>query len=136
MANDGKRQIAARALISGRLMKVDEGLRNWFWRRGRDSNPRYACAYSAFRVRRDRPLCHLSGADSDGFKSRRKVGGAISTTRTRRQGVSPHGMTHPRTEGSLLPSTASMATCASSGKDSPNFRASSGLEAFPSSARL
>ena len=30
------------------------------WRRGRDSNPRYACAYSAFRVRRDRPLCHLS----------------------------------------------------------------------------
>ena len=36
-----------------------------------------------------------------------------------------------RTEGSLPPSTASMATCASSGKDSPNFRASSGLEAFP-----
>ena len=31
------------------------------WRRGRDSNPRYACTYSAFRVRRDRPLCHLSG---------------------------------------------------------------------------
>ena len=30
------------------------------WRRGRDSNPRYACAYFAFRVRRDRPLCHLS----------------------------------------------------------------------------
>ncbi len=31
------------------------------WRRGRDSNPRYGCPYSAFRVRRDRPLCHLSG---------------------------------------------------------------------------
>ena len=30
------------------------------WRRGRDSNPRYGCPYSAFRVRRDRPLCHLS----------------------------------------------------------------------------
>ena len=30
------------------------------WRRGRDSNPRYPCEYSAFRVRRDRPLCHLS----------------------------------------------------------------------------
>ena len=32
------------------------------WRRGRDSNPRYPCEYFAFRVRRDRPLCHLSGA--------------------------------------------------------------------------
>lgn len=30
------------------------------WRRGRDSNPRSACTDSAFRVRRDRPLCHLS----------------------------------------------------------------------------
>ena len=30
------------------------------WRRGGDSNPRYACAYAAFRVRCDRPLCHLS----------------------------------------------------------------------------
>jgi hypothetical protein len=43
-----------------------------YWRRGRDSNPRYACAYSAFRVRRDRPLCHLSGADCAKLKSRRK----------------------------------------------------------------
>ena len=33
-----------------------------YWRRGRDSNPRYTCAYFAFRVRRDRPLCHLSAA--------------------------------------------------------------------------
>ena len=30
------------------------------WRRGRDSNPRYGCPYTAFRVRRIRPLCHLS----------------------------------------------------------------------------
>jgi hypothetical protein len=30
------------------------------WRRGRDSNPRYGCPYAAFRVRCDRPLCHLS----------------------------------------------------------------------------
>ena len=30
------------------------------WRRGRDSNPRYPYEYSAFRVRCDRPLCHLS----------------------------------------------------------------------------
>ena len=31
------------------------------WRRGRDLNPRYGCPYAAFRVRCDRPLCHLSG---------------------------------------------------------------------------
>ncbi len=30
------------------------------WRRGRDSNPRYGCPYSAFRVRCIQPLCHLS----------------------------------------------------------------------------
>ena len=31
-----------------------------FWRRGRDSNPRYPCGYTAFRVRPVRPLRHLS----------------------------------------------------------------------------
>ena len=30
------------------------------WRRDRDSNPRYAFTYNAFRGRRYRPLCHLS----------------------------------------------------------------------------
>lgn len=30
------------------------------WRRGRDSNPRYAFTYAAFRVRYIQPLCHLS----------------------------------------------------------------------------
>ena len=30
------------------------------WRRGWDSNPRYGCPYTAFRVQRIRPLCHLS----------------------------------------------------------------------------
>ncbi len=30
------------------------------WRRERDSNPRYSCPYTAFRVRPDRPLRHLS----------------------------------------------------------------------------
>src|SRR5882757_2252545 len=30
------------------------------WRRGWDSNPRYGCPYAAFRVRYNRPLCHLS----------------------------------------------------------------------------
>ena len=42
--------------------KLDGGGR-WgikFWRRGRDSNPRYGCPYAAFRVRCIQPLCHLS----------------------------------------------------------------------------
>ncbi len=30
------------------------------WRRGGDSNPRCPCRHAAFRVRCDRPLCHLS----------------------------------------------------------------------------
>ena len=33
------------------------------WRRGRDSNPRYAQTYTAFRERRLRPLGHLSGPE-------------------------------------------------------------------------
>jgi hypothetical protein len=32
------------------------------WRRGWDSNPRYACTHNGFRDRPDRPLWHLSGA--------------------------------------------------------------------------
>ena len=32
------------------------------WRKERDSNPRYSCPYTAFRVRPDRPLRHLSNA--------------------------------------------------------------------------
>jgi hypothetical protein len=32
------------------------------WRRGRDSNPRRACALSGFQDRRNRPLCHPSAA--------------------------------------------------------------------------
>jgi hypothetical protein len=32
------------------------------WRRGRDSNPRWASTHAAFRVRCIRPLCHLSGS--------------------------------------------------------------------------
>src|SRR5688572_2909654 len=35
------------------------------WRRGWDSNPRYACAYSGFRDRRVQPLCHLSAGTRD-----------------------------------------------------------------------
>ena len=33
---------------------------NVYWRRGWDSNPRWACTHSGFRDRRDRPLRHLS----------------------------------------------------------------------------
>ena len=33
-----------------------------FLRKERDSNPRYSCPYTAFRVRPDRPLRHLSNA--------------------------------------------------------------------------
>ena len=47
-------------------MPEKQGFGNWRsvmseWRRGGDSNPRYACTYAAFRVRCIRPLCHLSG---------------------------------------------------------------------------
>ena len=54
---------------------------------GGDSNPRYACAYSAFRVRRDRPLCHLSGAVREIEKLAKPGRGALSTTDLRPQGV-------------------------------------------------
>ena len=37
-------------------------LRVGFLRKERDSNPRYSCPYTAFRVRPDRPLRHLSNA--------------------------------------------------------------------------
>ena len=36
------------------------------WRRGRDSNPRWACTHAAFRVRCIQPLCHLSCAFASG----------------------------------------------------------------------
>ena len=42
-------------------MYGDEELKR-FWRRGGDSNPRCPCRHAAFRVRCDRPLCHLSQA--------------------------------------------------------------------------
>ena len=40
---------------------------NNLWRRGWDSNPRYPHRYSAFRVRCNRPLYHLSVALSPGW---------------------------------------------------------------------
>ncbi len=49
------------------------------WRRGWDSNPRYACTHNGFRDRPDRPLWHLSGAPLIGGRFCRgnsAVGGA------------------------------------------------------------
>ncbi len=42
------------------IRAAEKRCRRQDWRRGRDSNPRYGCPYFAFRVRRIRPLCHLS----------------------------------------------------------------------------
>ena len=60
------------------------------WRRGRDSNPRYSCPYFAFRVRRIRPLCHLSADRSANFDGRAGLyhgAGAGSTTIGGRKGA-------------------------------------------------
>src|ERR1700694_1211575 len=40
------------------------------WRRGWDSNPRYACTHNGFRDRPDRPLWHLSGGPLIGGRFR------------------------------------------------------------------
>ena len=50
------------------------------WRRGWDSNPRYACTHNGFRDRPDRPLWHLSGAPLIGGRfcpGNSAVGGSI-----------------------------------------------------------
>ena len=55
------------------------------WRRGWDSNPRYACTHNGFRDRPDRPLWHPS-AGSNGASSPPVSGGADhSQSRTERQ---------------------------------------------------
>ncbi len=43
------------------------------WRRGRDSNPRNACALNGFRDRPVRPLRHLSAKGSRAFQSARTI---------------------------------------------------------------
>jgi hypothetical protein len=51
------------AVISSVYVKNWDGMKfseTSFWRRGRDSNPRYGYPYAAFRVRCIQPLCHLS----------------------------------------------------------------------------
>jgi hypothetical protein len=53
------------------------------WRRGRDLNPRYGCPYAAFRVRCDRPLCHLSMAAGANSPS---VGRYVSNAASRDKG--------------------------------------------------
>src|SRR5690348_6961777 len=109
------------------------------WRRGRDSNPRYTCAYSAFRVRCDRPLCHLSGALGGALKkARRGVGGPLSMRGHLRQGGAALSQqcVEAENEAQAAASTPSQAICATNGTDSPTCRASSGFEALPSSERL
>ena len=76
------------------------------WRRGRDSNPRYGCPYSAFRVRRDRPLCHLSAGAAAGSRlpsgsGRRlawRAGGrkALGRAHAARDAKTPNGAALPR----------------------------------------
>lgn len=45
-----------------------------FLQRGGDSNPRYRCRYNGFRIRRIRPLCHLSVAQMSGLGTAKLVG--------------------------------------------------------------
>ena len=59
------------------------------WRRGWDSNPRYACTHNGFRDRPDRPLWHLSGAPLIGGRfcpGNSAVGGPIFAFSARNQG--------------------------------------------------
>ena len=72
------------------------------WRRGRDSNPRYPCEYFAFRVRRDRPLCHLSADGLPRGRGRalsRGFGHCQPPNRLTRQ--SPRGCSRPAGMGAL-----------------------------------
>jgi hypothetical protein len=56
------------------------------WRRGWDSNPRYACTHNGFRDRPDRPLWHLSGGPLIGGRFRRGNRGQTSAISARNQG--------------------------------------------------
>ena len=53
----GKRKTSG---LQGRTFRCILLIFSVSWRRGRDSNPRYSYPYTAFRVRPDRPLRHLS----------------------------------------------------------------------------
>ncbi len=57
------------------------------WRRGGDSNPRYACTYAAFRVRCIRPLCHLSGRNPENLRGVFAIG--VASTREPRHPSAP-----------------------------------------------
>ncbi len=91
---------------------VDQGLlsirpiagKEW---RGWDSNPRYPCGYSAFRVRRVRPLCHLSAGLWRGFAtpSGRKRGKLAPRGRVSATG-SVKGFSRPRSGRANRPSRA------------------------------
>ena len=53
---------SAEAAVAGRPQSVRGQTK---WRRGRDSNPRNACALNGFRDRPVRPLRHLSACEAD-----------------------------------------------------------------------
>lgn len=68
---------AKRQFFRGKVsIRVDVCGPSWrgLWRRGWDSNPRYGYPYTAFRVRRIRPLCHLSARDVCGGNWFHRVG--------------------------------------------------------------
>src|ERR1700737_137595 len=56
------------------------------WRRGWDSNPRYACTHNGFRDRPDRPLWHHSGGRLIWGRFRRGNRGQTSAISARNQG--------------------------------------------------
>src|SRR5262249_44154019 len=78
------------------------------WRRGRDSNPRYGCPYAAFRVRCDRPLCHLSvGAKGqETLRSRCLSSQGTSDTQARHPLLTPRSIYGPFDPGT--PCTATL----------------------------
>jgi site-specific DNA recombinase len=57
--NDLLRTLAAASGVKSATSGVRSSVLNW--RRGWDSNPRYACTHNGFRDRHNRPLCHPSG---------------------------------------------------------------------------
>ncbi len=77
------------------------------WRRGWDSNPRYACTHNGFRDRPDRPLWHLSGRRviGGGYRRGNTFGGREDCDEIARKGAGLAGDRGPaerRQGGGLL----------------------------------
>ena len=81
------------------------------WRRGGDSNPRWACTHAAFRVRYNQPLCHLSLVPKSGG---RPPGGWRCSRRGRRDRQAPDDEIQPpahRDAAKSAPHTPSGSPC-------------------------